>query len=350
MDFEAAKIALTGDNPAGANEEYNPLYAQLDELAHGTAGSVMGDSVIDGKSADFRALGRACETLWATTRDWRVAAYAAYAATQTDGLAGLAGGISLLRWLADELWDEAYPQLDPDDDNDPTERLNILQILSPNPAQSMGGTAFLRDLRRVKLFSNLPYILRDLLIANGELETQSELNTSVFFAETAAAGASQAGALVGTIDGILADLAAIEELIFEKTAQKYSFSFDILANELKGLRRFYAGISGGASEGGAADDGEVASENSGETEKNVVLNSKNIVAFDLSSFCPKTRGEAILAAQKAMEYFRANEPSSPAPYFFERGIRSAQMDFVELLGDIEPNALGKVREILGIKS
>ena len=42
------------------------------------------------------------------------------------GLPGLRDGLAVLRGLIDQYWDQLYPRLDPDDNNDPLERMNIL--------------------------------------------------------------------------------------------------------------------------------------------------------------------------------------------------------------------------------
>ena len=62
----------------------------------------------------------------------------------TEGLAGLADGLAVLRGVVETFWDGFYPKLDPEDDNDPTFRVNILMGLcdsarlhrphSPDPA------------------------------------------------------------------------------------------------------------------------------------------------------------------------------------------------------------------------
>src|SRR5439155_1221299 len=49
---------------------------------------------------------------------------------KTGGLAGFRDGLAVIRGLTATYWNDLYPTLDPEDNTDPTERLNILNNLS----------------------------------------------------------------------------------------------------------------------------------------------------------------------------------------------------------------------------
>ena len=99
------------------------------------------------------------------TRDLRVAVYLTRALLNTDGLPGFADGLALLEGLLERYWDQVYPQLDPDDDNDPTLRINtIVALCDPETT--------LYDLRGAPLVSSRAlgrFSLRDVQIAAGLL-------------------------------------------------------------------------------------------------------------------------------------------------------------------------------------
>src|SRR5262249_26579599 len=46
------------------------------------------------------------------------------------GLDGLRDGFAVVRGFTEKYWPDVYPRLDPEDNNDPTERLNVLNNLS----------------------------------------------------------------------------------------------------------------------------------------------------------------------------------------------------------------------------
>ena len=136
QDLEEMLAPLPGDS-CGENCEYDDLYLALDTLAQGTPASEMGDSIIDGKDPDYRTLYKNCMTLWKKTRDLRVASFLTLSSLCIGGIEGLLGGLKVIDYLVTDLYDSFYPQLDPDDDNDPTERINILSMISPEQRKGM---------------------------------------------------------------------------------------------------------------------------------------------------------------------------------------------------------------------
>jgi len=49
------------------------------------------------------------------------------------------------------------------------------------------------------------------------------------------------------------------------------------------------------------------------------------------------------------DFFRHNEPSSPVPLLLDRAKRLVSKDFLEVLADIAPEALGVARAAGGLK-
>src|SRR5690348_4564244 len=107
-DIETLLNPVPGTDPCGADLEYDPAFTTLDKAAQGK-----------------QATGR-----FGRTKDLRVAVHLAKALLRTDGLRGFAEGLTVVDRLLQAYWDGVYPRLDPDDDNDPTMRLNILAMLA----------------------------------------------------------------------------------------------------------------------------------------------------------------------------------------------------------------------------
>jgi type VI secretion system protein ImpA len=63
----------------------------------------------------------------------------------------------------------------------------------------------------------------------------------------------------------------------------------------------------------------------------------------------KSRQDAIRALETVAEFFRRNEPSSPIPLIVDRAKRLVSKDFLEVLEDIAPEALGTARAAGGIR-
>jgi len=64
--------------------------------------------------------------LFSHRKDPRTAVLISRALLHREGFSGLASGITLIRRLLAEYWDSLHPQLDTDENNDPTERMNAL--------------------------------------------------------------------------------------------------------------------------------------------------------------------------------------------------------------------------------
>ncbi|MFS8394929.1 hypothetical protein EIQ02_11100 [Xanthomonas campestris pv. raphani] len=100
------------------------------------------------------------------SRDLRIASKLGAAWLRLRGLPGWADALALIHGLLGQHWDSVHPQLDADDDNDPTARVNALVGLS-DPMGLLGAlrtTAFVQS-PRLGRFS-----LRDLRAANGSLK------------------------------------------------------------------------------------------------------------------------------------------------------------------------------------
>ena len=117
---------ISDDAPTGADLEYDADFGALERAAAGKPEQVMGDKVIDAEPPDWAEVLDLAEALLGRTKDLRVAVHLTQAATKLEGLAGLDGGLALLRGFLESWWDGVYPRLDPEDGNDPTLRVNCL--------------------------------------------------------------------------------------------------------------------------------------------------------------------------------------------------------------------------------
>lgn len=337
MELDFLTVFVSDENKAGKDEEYSVLYMDMENLINETSQV----ENIGNKPLDYKKLENICLELWKTTRDLRVAVYLTFAQSQLNGLRGLYEGVSLVEWLIVNLWEEMYPALDPEDDKDPTERLNILQILSPNMMQSQGISLFLIALRDIKLFKELSYTLRDLLFVQGEIESVShDINTSVFYNETRMASKNEIEENISLLNMILSVLEHIDSVIYEKTYQNYSFSFDALKRDLTILLKFYNSLQ---SNEVTFNSEEFVDENN-QKESKIALGN----CLDINAYIPQNRQESLLLVQRSIEYFRKYEPTNPAPFLLERALRIAEMNFIDLLKDIEPSYVDRIKDVLGV--
>jgi len=347
IPIEEMAIPLEGENPAGENLEYDPLYMEMDSLAIAVPDSQMGESIIEGRGPDWKKLRENCLNLWGRTRDLRIASYLAVTETAVGGLEDCLAAFKLILFLVRDMWDTMYPRLDPSDDNDPTERFNILVMLSPEPGAFNEPIMYISRFRALRLIPALPYTLRDHLISINEFEAADgqaldpHLITGELMRvplEEVEKQAALARELRETIDAICA---AAEE----KTQGAYSLNMNSILAELGKLNKFYSNYiqsSGGNTAAAAGEEasGEDAPLSAAET------GSSNV---NLATFRPASRADALLMLRKGAEYFQRQEPNSPIPLLVNRALRLSEMNFIDLLEDIVPDALSQGKIILGVK-
>jgi type VI secretion system protein ImpA len=346
IDAGAVTVTLEGESPAGQNLEYDPLYLEMDSLATEVPDSFMGDSKIDGRGPDWKKLSKNCLELWNRTRDLRVAVYLTIAEAITGGLSGLAGGLKLPLFLVKELWDSFYPLLDPEEDNDPLERLNILSMLSPQTGAINDPVMFIPRFRELRLVPSLHYTLRDLLISLNEIEVSGEkaIDQKLLQAElmnVALTEIEEQAALVKEGQTLITELC--DEMNGKMTGS-YTLDMSALGHELNRLGAFY---NSHLESRNPVVPEDAAEEQAGDSPvKNTAAPGEKIA---LLSYHAATRAEALLLLKKGAEYFRTQEPNSPIPLLINRALRLSEMSFIELIEDIVPDALPRGRDILGIK-
>jgi type VI secretion system ImpA family protein len=346
--YEELAVPLEGADPAGENLAYDPLYLEMDTLAAGTPDSQMGDSTVEGRAADWKKLKERCLGLWEKTRDLRAAAYLVVAETAAGGLTDCACALKLIHFLIRDMWEPVYPRLDPEDGNDPTERLNILAMLSPEPGAFNDPIMFLSKFRAMPLAPPLPYTLRDYLISINELETADgkTVDANLITAEMMGIPLAEIEAQAAAAREIQETVKAICAEANEKLSGGYALGMLSLSGEAGRLCKFYAAYLesyGGGPAAAGAPEGESA-----ETPPARAVPGQQR-DFNLASYKPSTRADALLLLRKASEYFQREEPNSPIPLLVNRALRISEMNFIELIEDMVPDALSRGKEILRIK-
>ncbi|MDR2785281.1 MAG: type VI secretion system protein TssA, partial [Treponema sp.] len=343
IDAAALTVTFEGENPVGQNLEYDPFYVEMDALAMEVPDSFMGESKIEGRGPDWKKLGKNCLELWAKTRDLRVAVYIVIAEAITGGLAGLVGGLKLPVFLVKELWDSFYPRLDPDEDDDPLERLNILAMLSPQAGAVNDPVLFIPRFREVRLVPSLGYSLRDLLISLNEIEVSGDksIDPKLLRAELVNVAIPEIEVQAALVKEALDLITELCDEMNGKMKGSYSLDMSSLTHELERLDTFYRthleSLAAASPEG-------IAEEGAGPAGQGAPASGEKV---SLLSYHASSRAEALLLLKKGSEYFQNQEPNSPIPLLVDRAMRFAGMSFIDLLEDIAPDALSRGRDILG---
>jgi type VI secretion system protein ImpA len=165
IDIDSLLAEVSPDTPCGEDLEYGTAFGELERSVQGKPEQQMGDTLVPAESPDWRDVQSKALELLSHTKDLRVLVYLTRALTHTSGFLGFADGVTLLRRSLGQYWEPIHPQLDSEDDHDPTMRVNILGSLG-DPA------TMLRSMREAALVSSHAigrFSLRDIAMASGAM-------------------------------------------------------------------------------------------------------------------------------------------------------------------------------------
>lgn len=336
-DVVTSLLAEPGDQPpCGPDLRYDPAYLELSTLLQTKAE----------EEPNWREVYSRCAELLGRTKDLRLALYLALALLKTQGMAGIRDGLAVLRGLLEKFWDQVHPQLDPDDNNDPLERLNIIASLSPPPESYQDPLLFKQRLREVSLCTS-PQLgsfgLRDILIAEGELTPPADSKTpkpemsviNAAFEDTSTEKLRElAEAAAGAVDHTIGIEAALRAHVDAGRVPDLGAFRGILAAVRARLQSYLAkrGVAASKAEGEAE-----AAEQKTESGKEKPLSGEIRSSEDVVS-----------ALEKICQYYERHEPSSPVPLLLRRAQRLVSKSFLEIIRDLSPEAKKQIENIGGV--
>jgi type VI secretion system protein ImpA len=327
-------------SPTGPNLEYDPDFAELERLATPKSERSIGDNVKAAEEPDWDKVADAAEALFSRTKDLRVAIYLTAASTRRDGLAGWSAGLRLVHDLLEDYWDGVHPQLDADDDNDPTARSNAVMPL--------GDTQGVLGHFRTTPFVESPrlgrFSLRDLRIATGALnvtspeDTTPQPTTVELEACCMDCAEEQLRDTAATLDASLAHARAIDAMLGERLGTASPDLTHLIADIVE-LKKFVDGQC-------ARRFPELAAQQSAQAGQDATGGSSSVSAPAPTA---KIRGphDVLLRIDEICEYFERNEPSSPVPILLKRARRLVGMNFADVLKNIAPNAMSDLQTLVG---
>lgn len=325
------------DAPSGDNLEYDPVFTEMELAAQPKEETQIGDEITEAADPDYpEVIDKAMDVL-ARSHDLRAAVFLADAILHTEGLTGFANVTAYIRGCLEQFWDSCHPELDEDDDNDPTMRINAVGGLA-------GADTVLRSLRRAPLTDSRSFgrlSLRDIEIAEGAIQppVDSEhlpdaASVNAAFQDT---DAETLAALAAAARGAREDIKAIDAVFSEQTPMDGP-DLDALTKTLLTIERRladYAGAEAPAeSSAPGTDPGDTAPAAGGGGQPVGGINSPQDVAN---------------ALERIIAYYQRHEPSSPLPILLERAKRLVNADFLTIVKDMAPDGVGNVNLIGGIE-
>jgi type VI secretion system protein ImpA len=339
IDISSLLQEISPEAPCGEDLEYDPAFQEMDRASQTKPEQQIGDSIIPAEEPNWKDLKARSLDVLGRSKDIRAAVFLTRSLTHMDGFPGLADGLELIRGMHEQFWDTFHPQLDPDDYNDPTMRINA--ILSLCDVQGM-----IASLRSAPLVSSRilgTFGLLDILASTGEIsppagqEAPDPTHIDAAFQECEVEHIQEISeAVTRAIDHTRSTEATLTELVGAAQAPSLEplVSALIQAQTVLAERLARRGIV-------TATDGQADAAEGGQ---GAAAAAPQPAAGEINS-----REDALRMMEKISDYFLKNEPSSPVPLLLQRARRLVSRSFMEILQDMAPSGLTEAQNVSGVE-
>jgi len=363
---------ISPEAPCGEDISYDITFMKLERLIQGSAENQVGNHVLEREEPDWKEVYNQSLKLLERSRDLRLIIYLTLSKLCLDGLPGFYDGLALLRGTVQRYWEPLFPQLDPDDDNDPMERMNIIASLSPLPSvmSDHDSLKFIPRLMDLPLCrpadGRLPHpSLRHILFASGEITAAKNAETDFHSTELIDAAFEQADILElqdtnKVLHRCVEHLQVLDQMLINFVGTGIAPNFNRLERVLKQMhtktgmyleRRGYGQkksllmktqdkIKTYFSDKQFQSDEPQMDVNKMEPAEDKPLNQK--FSGQITS-----NQDVVKALDMIIVFYEQNEPSSPVPLLLKRAKRLVGRSFVDIIRNLSPDALSQVQMISG---
>lgn len=326
-------VAISEDAPSGENLEYDQVFTDLLLAAQPGEERQAGNEIIEAEPPNGRAMIEKAKAVLSQSHDLRAAVILAHGELLQSGMVGFASATGYIRRALGDYWETCHPQLDTDDENDPTMRINAVLGL-------VESDTILRALRLAPLTHSNAFgriTLRDILIAGGDISAPEDI-------EKIQDAASISAAFQDTKPDVMSQIFEAARASFEDVKAINSTFDERLPGQgpdldplLKMLKRIVSTIASAIGEArtDATDDDTAADVQSPAEVRGApgtITSSRDVV----------------VALDRIIDYYARHEPSSPLPIMLRRAKRLVGADFLTIIKDMAPSGAESVNHIGGL--
>ncbi|MGE3109846.1 MAG: type VI secretion system protein TssA [Phycisphaerales bacterium] len=335
---------IAPDKPSGEDLSYDPALLELERIIPGTAEQQIGDTFVPAEEPNWRDVVDMSISLLGRTKHLRVCLYLSVGLLKLEGLPGFRDGMQVLKGTLENFWDTAYPQLDPADNNDPLERMNIIAQLAVTPGTPGDPLRLCERIQTCPVTNSRQFgrlTVRDLLIARGDLPApegvkppEATLIEGAFQdtpREDVDATFSAAKEILATAEGIDKYL---DSTVGVDRAPDLKTFLSAVKDAIKCIEPNWAKLTGAAASdeaGGSAGGGVAPGAAAGPGAR---------LSGDIGS-----SADVVVAIDKIFRYYQHSEVSSPVPLLLRAAKRLVGKDFADIAKRLPPDAIRTVEEI-----
>jgi type VI secretion system protein ImpA len=352
---------IAGENPAGTDLRYDPVYDKLKEARREELDVPAGDWEVTRKTADWpQVIKLAGDTLATRSKDLQLAVWLTEALLHREGFGGLRSGLDLMRDMLDQFWDHLYPELEDDDAEmraaplswlgmklDLPVRMVPLNLHGHNLLQHRESQTIPTEAEAEAEYEDTKRSARKRAIEEGKVTPEA---FEQGFATTPKEWYRQ---LLADIDGSLKSLVTLDDLgeaRFGADAPSYLSLRGALTEVRRTAEQLFAaklklepdeapapGLGDGGVELGLGAGSELpyTTEQPGAALR-AGPETRAVPAIGLAAL-PSSREEAASRVAAAARYMQREDPTDPASYLLLRGFRWGEL---RADGDLDPRLLG----------
>lgn len=347
MDVAPFLAPVAPDAPSGPNLKLTLAYVEFERLTREKPAQYNGKTLIaPAEEPAWREVVKHASGLLLRSKDLRIAFALLRGLVHTTGWTGLAEGLSLMRQLLEVFWDDVHPQLDPDDPDGSTLRINVLAELAQEDV-------LLAPLRRLVVVSGPRtgrFSLRDITMVTTPAAAAPPAPDGKVLDPATIQGAFMEANLdelrrtAEAIDAARVEATKIESFVTQKLGSAQSVNLTRLTRFLyDGNRLLLEKIAlrtptpdlaegdGSMSELASSDPGASNGPRGGASSPGQI----------------RTRDDVVRALDAVCEYYRAKEPSSPVPILLNRAKKLVSKGFLEIIEDLVPDGMSQLQMIRG---
>ena len=331
MDLSSLPRNMGDENPSGDNLEYDEPFMALKIAAQPREERQKGDEVIAAEEPDFKKVISLASDILERSNDLRAACYLAHARLQVEGMEGFADVLAYVRRSLTEFWESCHPQLDPEDDNDPTMRVNAVRNLA-DPATVLRGLR-LATMARSRTFGEIS--LRDILIAEGAIPAPAGVDIRDAATIAAAFRDSDPAELSSLLDSLRSAASDADGIVsrFDDKVPGQGPDLGPLTKLLRTAIKHVEVATGAEDTEHEGDAPEEAADKPAGGASGAIGGPRDVIAL----------------LDRIMQYYERQEPSSPIPILLARAKRLVNADFMTIMRDLAPSGLENVNTVGGLQ-
>jgi type VI secretion system protein ImpA len=318
------------EQPCGPDLSNDASFDELTTIARGKPEVEMGEVKKPAEPPEWRELRGKSAAYLGGSKHLQVSMMFCCSLLKTEGVGGFRDGVQYLRALLEQYWPDLYPRLDPEDNNDPTQRLNILGAMNATGGPFSGWLTVIDNLYAADICKpkGMPQVtFRQLLDAKAKIAGAPDAAKLAVAIREAGSDllAAKRQELVESLEAVQ----GIDQFLTTTLGASNTISFEVLLKTLKELLKELSSFAAGGEV--AVEGGSPGAEGGGSVAGGITVSGSI-----------QSRDDVVRALDRICDYYAQIEPGSPMPFLLKRAQKIAKMNFVETMAEL---SLAKVDDL-----